>query len=256
MINIEEHILDSSLYKYDLTKDKIFTASMFGNDDIQNFLIIKHKKDIVSNRSSKTDQSTLGSVFHRGLEVIFSGIENVEVEKKVRLINVYNDWDVTATIDYFGIDNDKKIIYLSDHKLTKKFSGIMVKKDYEASGYFWQLQVQKFILSNIEEYKGYSFDLALNMFYKDANSALDEPVQERIALDVLDNEFIYDKLVDKLSLLDLYLEQDKEPPECEQKWFRKINRTSVPTKCETYCSVNYLCRYYNKKSMVQSIKDF
>ena len=222
---------------------KSFSGSQFGNTLLQNYLITLYgsqEEDCIS-------QSDIGSVFHKGMEDIFrtesfsnNNPEFIFLENKVSR-ELPNGWALTGTIDrthpILGADNHTQI---RDYKLTKKYSGKTVHKEWYHP---YKLQLNSYLYSSTKLLK--PTKLFLDLFYKDADVLLKEPGYEEIEVPVFEDfEEIALRVTDELEAA---IDSGITPPECtvKEKWLRKLKSgNTVPSRCMAYCGVASKCPYY------------
>ncbi len=225
-----EILKDISSYER-IDKENHISASMLGNDVLQNYLIIKNP-DLV--QKFEIGQHTIGSVFHKGIECVGQqkyDKNQIEFELKVER-KLENGWTLTGTIDMVDYEN----MVIHDFKLSKKYALKMLKKE-ELHSYKLQLNAYKYALD-------LDYDMVLDFFMKDQDILKHELAYEQyVVQDIKDFRFHLYAIVNEL---DMYLSDDKLPPECDT-WLRKTKQGMVKSKCAFYCSVASVCPYYTGK---------
>jgi hypothetical protein len=223
-----------SISKYERTTEpKHISASAIGGDMLQNYLRIKNPDKL--KEEEEVTQSSLGSVFHKGLEAEGKKMykpDEVEFEVEVKR-ELPNGWTLTGTIDMVDHINEE----IHDYKLSKTYAAKMVKKEMTHT-YRFQLNAYKYLLN-----KPYS--MVLDFFMKDQKPLDGERAYEIITVNDIDS-FEY-KLVSITDELQGYLDRNEEPPKCDE-WLiysRKL-KTTINQKCLLYCDVSHLCPHSNQ----------
>ena len=221
-----------------IAKPKHLSGSMFGNSMLQNFLIIKHSLD---DGEFSVGQNTIGSIFHKGMEKgaeeLFDNPDEatvIDMEVAVKRV-LPNGWTITGTID--RIDYDLKQIV--DYKLTKLYVKATLKKE-PRHGYKMQLNAYKWA-AELPDFKMY-----LDLFFKDQNMLKNDVAFSQV--EIVDIEAFQFEAVEFTNELEGYLERDETPPECADKWFRKLpgkGALSTNTRCAFYCSAKDVCPFYS-----------
>lgn len=227
-----------------------FSPSMLGNTLLQNFLI----KVFGYQEEKSIGQNTLGSLLHKAMEHCMRD-ERVLNEQKY-IIKMKNNVDLTFIIDMMILDENNLVKSIHDYKLTKIYTGKQIKKDKNYS-YNQQMQAYEFGLVELGLLSPHYDGMFLEMFYKDADALLKEPVYEQIK--VPSNKNIGDLLIQKSDELFSYIDEGEMPPECanEDKWFRKLrNGTTIPSRCQVYCSVSSVCPYYKGETVASALSSW
>jgi len=246
MSEIKQTILEATRYKREAGELK-FSASMMGNTTLQNYLAVIHG----AVDSTEIGQSTIGSITHLGMEkmLIDKGFES-QVEATI-YYEREDGWKVSATVDYYDETGDIPVI--RDWKLTKLYAGKSVKKDLN-HGYRLQVNVARHILKKSN--RGI-INMALNMFYKDANPLNNELAYEEIKIAPIED--IEQQIDKKIEELKSYIDSGETPPECsvEDQWIRRTKSGGVvKSRCTLYCSHNFACPYYNSPSTKTAVSNW
>lgn len=249
-MSIQQDILDATKYKREVGELR-FSASMFSNTDLQNFLTVVYGAE----EPTEIGQATIGNIAHKGMEEIYRGVKNTQVEEDYRIENYEGTgWALTGTADLVVTEPD--IVNVHDYKFTKLYAGTSVKKDLR-HGYRMQLNTLKHIIEQVKGYKPEAIKMYLEMFYKDADILYLQKSYEQI--EVKDIPDIKDLILAKINSLDALIKGGEMPPECSTKdlWFRKLkNGNTVRSRCQAYCSVAHVCPYYNPPSSKQTISNW
>ncbi len=217
--------------------DRTLSGSQFGNEHIQNYLILKGEE----NKTSFTvGQNSIGSIFHFAMETESNNMftpEQCESEIAVSRL-LPNGWNITGTID--RVDHDTKTIH--DYKLTKKYIKAFLKREPE-HGYRLQANIYKWCLNN-------DYRMVLDLFYKDSNEAKNEVAYEEFEIDDIHN--IEEIAIQTTNELQVYLDSNALPPKCGDVWLRKLTPKGplVATRCMTYCGVSDACPHYSDSKSI------
>jgi hypothetical protein len=221
---------------------KYFSGSMFGNEPLQNYLIIKQKKQ---EDFLEVGQNTIGSIFHRGMEEGAKGMDGMEVEKDVDY-TLSNGWTLTGTID--RVDHKEGYVDLRDYKLTKTYKGKKIKEDM-TKGFFNDAYVEQMNAYALCYKNKFNTDVImhLDMFYKDANPLKSQSAYEEIFIPEIDD--FEDIAIGRTNELDEYITKSEYPPECADLWFRVLKKGEppIPTRCQLYCGVKDACPYHQAR---------
>ena len=254
--NTEKAILAQTKYKrgFEPPEDAyVISASMIAKDPLQNYLSILHgtqTEDVISD-------STLGTVFHKGMQVVINdnirekGInpdEHILVEHTMHK-ELKNGWFLSGTADLI-IRRTDGTSDIEDHKLTKSYALKMIKKDLNNHDYTVQLQALDLLNWNENPYpveKKLQSTLVINVFCKDAKAIDKEPTFTPVTAPNTELQNFEERVVEITASLQAYIEEGEIPPICEDVWLRKLkNGTTIPTKCVLYCSMGKAghCPYY------------
>lgn len=247
---IEQRIL-AYVNDYESSKNpRSFSPSMLGNTLLQNFLI----KVFGYQEEKSIGQNTLGSLFHKAMEHCIR--DECTLNEQKYIIKMKNGVDLTFIIDMMILDENNLVKSIHDYKLTKIYTGKQIKKDKNHS-YNQQMQAYVFGLNQLDLLATPFDGTYLEMFYKDADALLKEPVYEQINVPV--NLGIEKTLIQKSDELFSYIDEGEMPPECanEDKWFRKLrNGTTIPSRCQLYCSVSSVCPYYKGETVASALSSW
>lgn len=239
--------------------DYVISASMVAKEPLQNYLSIVHGKI----HTEEIDDTTLGSVFHRGMEEIMKDkliddnkkgkhqIVGIEHSMHVKLSN---GWVLSGTADLVT-EPEPKHFRMHDHKLSKSYALKMIKKDLNKHDYTKQLQVLDALFretSNPGEIVG-DIDLCIEFFAKDAKAIEFEKSHTTVKApnkrgteDMSATEVVFGEVVAITDSLQSYIETGTIPPMCSDRWPRNVKGKVIPTKCALYCSHGKagLCPHY------------
>lgn len=249
-MSIEKDILEATKYKREVGELR-FSASMFSNTDLQNFLIVVYGAE----EPTEIGQNTIGNIAHKGMEEIYKGVQDVYTEVDYKIEN-YADtgWALTGTADLVATKPD--YINIHDYKFTKLYAGKSVKKDLR-HGYRMQLNTLKQLIVESTGHTPENIHLYLEMFYKDADILYLQKSYEQI--EVRDIPDIKELIIAKIKALDTLIKAGEMPPECSTAdlWFRKLkNGNTVRSRCQAYCSVAHVCPYYTPPSAKKTISNW
>ena len=239
-MGIKDIILEGTKYEREPGELK-FSASMFSSTDLQNYLTILHG----AQDHPEVDQSTIGSVFHLGMEQLMRKRypKSEGIEKEVSY-DRDDGWKVSARMDFH--DNSTNVPVIRDWKLTKLYAGKMLKKDMNHP-YRLQVNVARHIL--VERGARVEPSMVIHMFYKDQDQLKGDVGYEAIHINPIID--VGTQIDAKIAKLNGFIETGTEPPECsmEEKWFRRMkNGNVIPSRCQLYCGVKDHCPYYKTPS--------
>jgi hypothetical protein len=253
---IEDIILDSTEYTNKSNNPYTFTASMMGNDVLQNYLTVLYG----SEKDTTINEATLGSVFHLGMERAIEAFrkdkhENKGYEDIARMFaeknmqTKLNDWTISGTADLI-IEYKNHEVEIHDFKLTKMYAINKMKTTEELYNHRYNLQLN--ILSWLHNRNningGQSYSLYIDAFAKDNKAIKQENVFHQIRGKLRPFVFLVNEITKKTDILQKYIESNEIPPVCEELWPRRLpNGTTINTKCSFYCSHGKTgkCPYYN-----------
>ncbi len=252
----EKEVLAHTKYKRGFTPPDdayVISASMLAKDPLQNYLTILHG----SHEEKSISDSTLGSVFHKGMEQIIiaskskRGLntdEHILIEHTMSK-KLANGWYLSGTADLI-IRRPDGTSTIEDHKLTKTYALKMIKKDLNQHDYTVQLQALDLLNwseNPFEIDKRLQSNLTINVFCKDAKAIDKEPTFTAVTAPNAHIESFEESVVEITSSLQAYIEEGEIPPKCEDVWLRKLkNGVTIPTKCALYCGhgKSNHCPYY------------
>ncbi len=270
--NLKELILRATQYVsgYKNTEDKyVISASMLGNDTLQNYLSLIHGKQ--ANKS--IDDTTLGSVFHTGMETIVKNRINSDepdthflFPEEALNMELPNGWMMSGTADLMTQEMDRpNFIVVRDYKLSKMYALKKLKPKIKTHQYTKQLQALRAMILSVNP--DAIIELKLDFFAKDAKALefeetyteVDIPVPteygERMMSDnttnvLTANEWFIQDVVEQTDILQSYIESGTIPPQCEDVWIRNVKGKVIPTRCAVWCSFGDagLCPHYDNKS--------
>jgi len=238
-MDLEKRILKATKYKRTVGELR-FTASMFSNTDLQNYLTIIHGPQA----ETEIGQNTIGSIAHAGMEKLLPSDRAESNERKFEIIDFNKTgWTISGTADKV-LFNDNEKIDIRDYKFTKKYTGKKVKEEPNHA-YNLQLNFLKMLMDSPGQFPGRHFTMTIDMFYKDADLLYREKSYEAIPVNIITD--IEARSMEKILALDAIIKSGEIPSECGTKdlWIRKLkNGTTIRSRCLLYCSVNHVCPYY------------
>lgn len=232
---------------------KSFSASMLGNDVLQNFLKFKHG----SSDSTQFEANTFGSIYQLGVDMA-ADLYNKSRQEEDRYSSAFrhkvtlaNGWEVSGEMDQ--IDNELKVIF--DNKVTTATTLASIKKEGKMHGYALQLGVYNWLMYKLtgEEYltaiplidKGFSYFKPLK------NNQLSFVEVETYSPDEIEA-----MLIEKTNELQQFIDLDQEPAECKNLFlYGRKGETKKRMRCLFYCDFAEHCKYYSKHSNAKAILD-
>ncbi len=254
--NTEKTILAQTKYKRGFEPPEeayVISASMIAKDPLQNYLTI-----LYGSQEEKTiSDSTLGSVFHMGMEqIVLAEKNNPNIGTDEHILcehtmhkKLANGWYLSGTADLI-IRRRNGTSDIEDHKLTKMYALKMIQKDLTTHDYTVQLQALDLLNWNENPYpaeKKLQSTLRINVFCKDAKAINKELTFTPVTAPNTNLENFEEKVIEITSSLQAYIEAGEIPPKCEDVWLRKLkNGTTISTKCALYCGHGKagICPYY------------
>jgi len=268
--NLKREIIAGTQYVsgYENTEDKyVISASMVGNDPLQNYLTIIHGKQV----DVEISDATLGTIFHLGMEELMvrrvreANSPVIGVEKSMHM-ELPNGWIMSGTADLVT-KQDAATLNIHDYKLTKTYALKMLKSSLSSHNYSKQMRVLKTLLKNevdnsvIKKYK--NINMKIEIFVKDSKAVNFEPVLTTVdvpnangADDAAASEVLIAEVVQITDSLQSYIEGGTIPPICEDRWPRKVKDKVIPTRCAFYCSHGKagLCPHYNPSTRQEATR--
>lgn len=261
MFNLKQIILAATAYVsgYVNKDDKyVISCSMLGNTPLQNYLSIMHGKL----ENADIDDSTLGSIFHRGMQEILiekqiedmtkNGSTDIYAVEHSMSMELPNGWILSGTGDLISNPSQRKY-GIHDHKLAKYYAATMVKKELRTHGYVKQLHGLDLLFRTTsgQDIDG-PIDLYIEFFAKEAKKAEHQPTYQDIKVPNREDTSTVAEIVAQTDSLQAYLESGEAPPECSKadRWIRNIKGTTIATRCAFYCAHGKagLCPYYKVNS--------
>jgi len=252
-MDMKKLILESTQYSGNSDKEiKALSASQL-NDDVLR-LWLRYKYGVVEN--DEISMATIGTLVHKGIECIIkeraATEDNFNIQSEVDLkMNFENtEWMLTGTADI--VDFEERIVY--DIKTIKKYRVSKLKNEMMSDDYTIQLNAYRMMLENTI---GDRFKMAVLALSPDggfsARTGNTEQTFEEIEIERIENSVISGMFIDKVKLLEYYIEANEVPQKCEDVWIRKVKGKAIPLRCQQYCSYNSICPYYNPKIETHTI---
>jgi len=240
---LTEHIISAVLAGTTYSGNKnagkrILSASSLAKDDLQIYLTFLHGFD----KPERIELNTLGTLVHTGLEEIFKGAENVDIEDRYN-VELSNGWTISGSIDSLFHDMEAIVDWkVPNMKILKE----EIRKFGKSSKYALQMGVYKWLIWKVKglEYNAYlgTFDKKQSHFAKDSN----KDVFGLIEIETYNFEEIEALLIEKTDRLDIYIESNIEPEQCKIIWSAQYGTKKIPATCRFYCSVSSNCKFYQK----------
>lgn len=243
----EKMLLDAT--KYTGNKDpgvRKFSASMLGNDVLQNFYKFLHG----SKESTQFEANSLGSIYQLGVD---KACENsIQYKSAERFsFTLDNGWEISGEIDQLDMTN--WIIF--DNKVTNITTIKKIRKEGKWHSYALQLAVYNWLLVKngitgvIGEYNTWiagipAVDKGFSYFNDKSPNQL-----EFIEIEIFEPDEIEAMLYEKTDELDEYIKLDTAPPECTNLfWFAARGQRKKKMRCIHYCDHSSICEYYNNQN--------
>jgi hypothetical protein len=244
--------------------DYVISASMVGNDHLQNYLSIIHGKP----PEKEITDATLGTIFHRGMDSIVKekmaknyteGEELDIIGSEVPMhVKLSNDWILSGTADLI-VRSGTNRFEIHDYKLTKNYTRKMMKKNINTHSYTKQLNILNALFR--ENMAGFGvrkilgdITLVADFFLKDSKAIEFEPVHNPLVApntwgtkEINATETILKEVVEITDELQKYIESGEVPPKCADTWERYLKGKRIQARCALYCSHGRegLCPYYS-----------
>jgi hypothetical protein len=243
----EKMLIEAGAYSGNTEKDlKIFSASMLGNDLLQNYFKIKFG----ITKSNIFSASEFGSIYQLGVD---SAVENASEEYKIfknktRLeYKLENGWIISGEIDQ--LCDEKCVIF--DNKVTYTTSIKKTKKEGKDGQYALQMAVYKLLLKKSYKTKCKEYVSVLPMIDKYYSNFKEMETNQLnfVEIDTYSIEEIEDKLIERTNKLQEYLDLGTEPNECANLFLykpKKTGRKALRMRCLHYCGYKDVCKYYQK----------
>ena len=262
MLDIEKLILEKTKYEGSDIEKSVSASSIespllqqyyrfiYGSEDEQNGVI-----------QTEFNDASFGTVFHKGMETLFDGINDVIVEKRFER-ELPNGWTVTAKPDLIDFSSQATDgdISIDDFKTGKNYSRKMMMKDMTSHSYYIQLCTGKFVANKY--ISGIINKGRIHWFMKDAKQIdrgklVKEPVYICDEFELFSDEYMEKYLIEKTDILWDAIQSGQEPPECEDLWLRKLSDgTVIKSRCEFYCSYKSVCKYYKGLNVAQEANNW
>ena len=284
---IEKAILKYTEYESGYTPEdgeKVLTASMIGGEPLQNFLTVKHGKDI-SRSNEKINDSTVGTLCHSGLEKIWGSLDKLPEGVKVYTernmhMKLPNNWVLSGTADVIIRDSVKKTVLIGDYKVVKIYRFLdpkskNIKKDFSDDQYATQLNVLSLLFMNDEANKDFKpprkYILPL---FKDANALKGEFTWNPIEIPKLKKREVINENLEvvkadgdeallieikaEMARIDKHLENGTMPDKCDNLWWGYHNKKKIPKRCVFYCDHGKegRCPHYTKDMKITELTTF
>jgi hypothetical protein len=219
---------------------KMYSASMLGNDVLQNYYKYKYG----SFEDTVFGANTLGSIYQLGVDEAFKDEDNYVSALRLKH-KLDNGWEISGEMDQ--LDKKNKIIF--DNKVTTSASIKTIKKEGKYHQYALQLGVYKYLLNR----NGYDGDFAGVLALVDKKFSYFNKTNSNDQLTFLEVETfntneIEAMLIEKTNELDKYIELGIEPDKCRNLFYYN----KKPMKCLHYCDYKSICKYNNNTQMKQN----
>ena len=221
---------------------KKFSASMLGNDVLQNFLKFKYG----SQDGNKFEANTLGSIYQLGVdeacEIHNAKDENYKYVSAQRLKQTLsNGWEVSGEMDQFC----KEFEVIFDNKVTTATAIGKVPTEGKEHGYALQMGVYKWLM--FKEY-GKLYPAVLPMVDKGYSYFKTNKTNQLnfVEVDTYSPEEIETKLLEATNELQHYIDLDITPERCHNVWpMKRKGEAMKPMRCIHYCDNSMYCPHYS-----------
>jgi hypothetical protein len=248
-------LLNAARYSGNKKKEqKIFSASMVGNDLLQNY----YKYMYGSSDQQKFGANTFGSIYQLGVD---KAIEDSELFSERytsafrHQVTLSNGWIISGEMDQ--IDNKLKVIF--DNKVTTGSKIKTLKKEGKHSQYALQMATYQYLLYdyqknilNIEEPDVYSAVLAIidkkhTLFTK----KVEFEQLTFMEMDTFEIDEMKTILLDKTNELQQYIDLGQEPAQCDNLFFFGQTGSRKPYRCLHFCDFSSNCKYFDKSGKMK-----
>ena len=273
-MNFEQRLMEATKYDSRFLPGTIrYSASMRGADPVQNALRISFPEESQTN----IGMNTIGTIFHAGMDALVSNgkllfdksaMHEHYMSHVVDIDSVACALHGTADLILVGTDPEDRTIRtieIIDYKLTSSYQMKVLheKREETAARYLPQLQMLLYLFFssihesiNADEQDRVHITLSNTFFIRDAMFSRKQRVFEKtnwveevftmkevhaMLADIRDE--IFDEVREMLSVT----ANDSIKNGCKDRWIRKIDGVTVPTKCVWYCSVKDNCPFYKSE---------
>jgi len=231
MKNVREMIQTYQFYD-GVKAPKTLSASQISRDVLE--LYLAATEDAKDGPFSKGE---IGSIFHMGMEAMFSGHPKVKegtwVQEK-RFTRNYGDYSINGKMDLVNFEDH--IIY--DWKGMSAWAYSEFKKNDKHNKINIQMAVYNWLL------KG-NFDCEAHVFITDwdpVKPTHPASAYQIVKCNIMDEVETEAYMVAKIDELNKYLASSKTPPKCEDTMYRYVkDGVYVESKCMYYCSYSHVC---------------
>jgi len=247
MKEVRDIILEETQYKSKYTEETnkmVISASMVADEPLEIFLKLIYGVQ----PATDIDESTFGSIMHKGMEsIIESYIEKTKPKEVIYLEyplvhDIDDDWILTGTADMVVYEDDLNA-HIYDWKVTKNYTTKMIEKEGKMHRYAIQLAALRYLLYENNK-KVVDIYTHLGFFLKDSNKLMKVPSYKEAKVETMGTGDFTKYLKSKLSIVMEHIKNATTPPQGEDLWWRKIKGNNIPTRCELYCGYRDVCPYY------------
>lgn len=218
---------------------KAFSASMLGNDVLQNFLKFKHG----SSDSTQFEANTFGSIYQLGVDLASDTFNKEHGERyksafRHRVL-LDNGWEVSGEMDQ--IDTKLKVIF--DNKVTTATTLAKIKSEGKMHQYALQLGVYKWLMWKLE---GIEYQVAIPLI--DKGFSYFKPMKnnqlEFVEVETYSPDEIEKMLIEKTIELQQFIDLDQEPDQCANLFlYGRKGEIKKRMRCLFYCDFASVCKY-------------
>lgn len=251
MQEYENMLLDSTKYTGNLEPEKkIFSASMLGDDILQNFYKFKYG----GKNSIQFEANTFGSIYQLGVD---SAVDRYSTKnnnsKYISALRLQfnlpdTEWIISGEMDQ--IDTENRVIF--DNKVTTTTTISKIKSEGKNHQYALQMAVYKWLL-----------------YQHNKNHGIEAPQEYEAVLAVVDKKFSYfttkkmnqltfmrvntysieeteQLLQERIKNLNEFIDLNQEPGQCQNLfWYQTKGQAKKPMRCIHYCDYATKCKYFN-----------
>jgi len=221
-------------------QQKVFSASMLGNDMLQNYLSWKYGKS----DKSKYGANTTGSIYQLGCDSavtknkdIIGSFDQAEPRYQSALRiqrTLSNGWTVSGEMDQ--VDHKLKVII--DNKMVSGIAFKEIMKNDIDHQYNLQLSTYQWLL---EPTHG-RYEAMLSIVNK-AGAAIRNDQYATLHLNTHSSEDIEAAFIAETDALSFYIDNDMIPERCDI--FKYGKTKDIPNRCALYCDHNHHCPHYS-----------
>jgi len=273
-MNFEQRLMEATKYNSRFLPGTIrYSASMRGADPVQNALRISFPEESQTN----IGMNTIGTIFHAGMDALISD-KKLLFDKStmpehymghvVQIDSVSCALHGTADLILVGTDSEDqaiRTIEIIDYKLTSSYQmkALHEKREETAARYLPQLQMLLYLFFSplrddidADENDRVHIILSNTFFVRDAMFSRKQRVFEKT--NWVDEVFtmkevhamladIQSEIFDEVREMHDAVADNRLKDGCKDRWIRKIDGVTVPTKCVWYCSVKDNCPFYKSE---------
>lgn len=227
-------------------QQKVFSASMLGNDMLQNYLSWKYGKS----DKNKYGANTTGSIYQLGCDtaietfnknadgsddkvLLLTGLPRYQSALRIQR-TLHNGWTISGEMDQ--VDHKLKVII--DNKMVSGIAFKEIMKNDIDHQYNLQLSTYQWLL---EPTHG-RYEAILSIVNK-AGAAIRNDQYATLHLNTHSSEDIEAAFIAETDALSFYIDNDMIPERCDI--FKYGKTKDIPNRCALYCDHNHHCPHYS-----------